>query len=50
MLNNSGPSIEPCGIPVVVLVKLDLVSSKITYYFRPVRSFFIKFNATPLAP
>ena len=46
MLNNSGPSMEPCGIPVVEktplkrlrgLVKLDLVSPKITNCFRPVR-------------
>ena len=37
MLNDSGPSMEPCGIHVVVLVKLDLVSPKITYSFRPVR-------------
>ena len=29
-----GPSMEPCGIPVVVLVKLDLVSPKITYCLR----------------
>ena len=36
MLKSSGPRIEPCGIPVVIMARSDLVLLNKTYYIRPV--------------
>ena len=37
MINNKGPSIEPCGTPIVIGRISDLVSSNSTYCFRLLR-------------
>ena len=36
MLKSSGPRIEPCGIPVVILAQSDLVLLNKTYCISPV--------------
>ena len=41
IINNSGPNIDPCRTPVVILVKLDLMPLNTTYC--------LQFDKQPLA-
>ena len=36
MLKSNGPRIEPCGIPVVIMARSELVLLNKTYCIRPV--------------